>query len=183
MEDGKGGSDFEKASFYYKCLKEGKNVKIHTIPKVGKFGDVKIRFLDTKGMESKKDTFKNVGVIRRNMFITDQLEKFNQFTPGFLALLELGKSGEQELARYEDASHTDISHEKFPYHLQNDAKKALENLKKKIRELLKELTSEHEELPERLTILINFSEILKMFNLPRMKMMKQILMVILFLNQ
>ena len=162
VEDGKGGSDFEKASFYYKCLKEGKNVKIHTIPKVAKFGDVKIRFLDTKGMESKKDTFKNVGVIRRNMFITDQLEKFKQFTPGFLALLELEEKeslhkGEKYLAMYENASHTALTHEKFAFEHQKEAKDCLDKLCAKIRELFRDLTQEeNEELPERLTILDKF---------------------------
>ena len=175
----KTGVELERASYYFKCLMGGMNVEVHT--KTDHFfGDIKISFLKLEEDDPLK--IKNFAIIRRNMFITDQLStqnfnyiKLGNFGKKFAALVELDstptkqtngyyygdqpdtRSGEDKLRAFENASHTELDHTRLTAQARKDGEQHLLSFGRLLKKLAVELTEEPEkELPSEPTLIKKF---------------------------
>jgi hypothetical protein len=135
--------DFQFAKELYQCLVSTEAVE-HTID-IKEFGTthlgkVKIRILKRMGMP------KRVGIIRKGMMITDNLEKFDsplKYFPNyseFIALVQpISEAGTELLKKLENPAHDSFSSERITDPTkQNEAFRSVKRLGKEIRNTIKE---------------------------------------------
>lgn len=152
MEDKKHEAMLDRSKYYLECFQH-EDVEENNLPTNSTFKNVKLRFLKREGAP------KSLAIVRRDMLITDADTSFfpSRVKEDFAALVTFTSEGENALRKFEDASHTVLSHSELPESERINGKRDLDNLKKILKDKLKELVQQGvEEIPKEITILRQF---------------------------